>query len=188
LIFTGQERPISVPTKLIKILIAAAALTGLFFWGRNLRSDLNLVELSGKASKSANWELGDIETTRIVGKDTWEIEAKKVIRRHPVDHLTRISAKISGPSGVRTVYAPNGSYNSRRNELVLRKAKGVWKRPQYPMSWKTPLARWTQKGDRWDFPKGVTISGDVYSMECESAHMSGQKDVHAINGCIRWWN
>ena len=175
-------------SRIVKLLLAVAVAAVLFLWGWSMRRDLNLVNAIVSKTESLSWELGEVESHRVIGKDVWAIGAKNVIRDHPVDRLSGISAIITGPSGERTINAPSGDYDSKKNELTLVEAEGDWQRPQYPMSWKTPLARWTQKGDRWDFPKGVTISGDVYSLECETAQMIGQKDVHVTNGCLRWWN
>ena len=174
--------------RIVKLLLATAVAVALFRGGWGMRRDLNLVNTNAGKKESLSWELGEVESHRIIGKDVWAIAAKNVIRDHPVDRLSGISALITGPSGERTINAPSGDYDSKKKELTLVQAEGVWKRPQYPMSWKTPLAHWMQKGDQWDFPKGVTISGDVYSLECESAQMIGQKDVHVTNGCLRWWN
>ena len=110
------------------------------------------------------------------------------VKDHPVDHLKGGSALISGPSGERTVRSPSGKYDSKKKELTLEDAKGYWKRPQYPLTYETPLAHWTQNGDHWDFPHGVTVSGDVYSLECESAEMSGQRNIRVKNGCLVWWS
>lgn len=174
--------------KVVRVLIAAAVLCGILLWAVSMRRDLNLVDAPPGAKAAASWELGEVETYRVSEADVWHITAKNVIREPRIDHLTDISAVITGPSGERTAVAPRGTHNNRRNVLTLEDASGVWKRPQYPLTWKTPLARWTQKGDRWTFPKGVTVIGDVYNFECRSAQMTGQKTVHATNGRIVWWS
>ena len=174
--------------RFVKILVAAAVAAGLFLWGSHMRRDLNLVNRPSGAGEAMKWELGEVETMRLIGKDQWDLAAKNVIRDHPVDRLKDVTALITGPSGERTVRAPTGQYDSKKKELTLEQASGDWKRPQYPMTWETPLAHWTQNGDRWDFPRGVTVSGDVYSLECESAEMSGQKNVRVLNGRLVWWS
>ena len=174
--------------RFIKILVVAAVAVGLYFWASHLKRDLNLVNKPVSKGETMKWELGEVETTRLIGRDQWDIAAKNVVRDHPVDHLKDVSALISGPSGERTVRSPSGKYDSKKKELTLEDAKGYWKRPQYPLTYETPLAHWTQNGDHWDFPHGVTVSGDVYSLECESAEMSGQRNIRVKNGCLVWWS
>ena len=175
-------------SKFVKLLIALVVAAGVFFWARNMRRDLDLVNRPVGTGESPKWELGEVETTRLIGKDQWNIAAKNVVRDHPIDHLNDVSALITGPSGERTLRAPSGQYDSKTKELTLKDARGNWKRPQYPLTYETPLACWTQKDDRWDFPQGVMVSGDVYSLECESAEMSSQRNIRVKNGCVVWWS
>ena len=175
-------------SKFVKLLIAMAVAPGIFLWARHMKRDLDLVNRPTGTGDSPKWELGEVETTRLIGKDQWDIAARNVVRDHPVDHLKDVSALITGPSGERTLRAPSGQYDSKNNVLTLEDAKGDWKRPQYPLTYETPLARWTQKGDRWDFPRGVIVSGDVYSLECESADMTAQRNIRVKNGTLVWWS
>ena len=110
------------------------------------------------------------------------------MRDHPVEHLNKISSQIMGPSGLRTINAPNGTYDHENGTLTLRDADGIWQRPEHPFEWKTPEARWEQKNDVWNFPRGVTVSGDVYTLVCKNAVMDGQRKICVKDGCIRWWS
>lgn len=178
----------TVSQKAVKVLLAAAVLCGLLLWAMNMRRDLNLENGVPGKQETPGWELGEVESYRMTDNDVWYITAKSVFREPQVDRLREVSVIITGPSGERTAAAPRGVHDNKKNALTLEDASGVWKRPQYPLTWKTPLARWTKKGDRWTFPKGVTVIGDVYSFKCRAAQMTGQKNIHATKGSIVWWS
>ncbi len=172
---------------MIKAAAAALAALLVFAWGRSLRDDVGLVNVKTGAEKTANWEIGGVEMTRYIGEDTWDIEARTVIRDFPVEKMFDVNAVITGKSGLRTVNAVTGDYNGKTQDLTLNDADGVWNRETYPLKWETPVARYTKKDDRWFFPRGVTVTGDVYSLECESAEATGLKKIHVTNGRIVWW-
>ncbi len=172
---------------MIKAVVAALLAFLLYLWGDSLHDDYGLVNVKTAADNSASWEIGGVEMTRFIGKDTWDIEARTVIRDLPVEKMFDVTAVITGESGLRTVNAVTGDYNGKTKDLTLNDADGIWKRERYPLKWETPLAHHTQKDDRWDFPKGVTVIGDVYSLECDSAVVSRLKNIHVTCGHIVWW-
>ena len=173
--------------KFAKLLGVGAFVALLALWGSVMKEDLNLTVDLVKNGKSFNLEIGGLSTVRKIGEDVWEIFAGTVIRKTPVEDMKEIRTKILGPSGLRTVNAPEGSYDSEKGVLILHNADGVWERAEYPMEWSTPHAIWEQKGELWTFPKGVTVSGDVYGLTGTSAVMKKQQEIHIENGCIRWW-
>lgn len=184
---TFTERGSPVWPKLAKItgIVLFSALLAL--WGMVLRDDVNLTAGLLEEVKNIYVEIDGLNAVRVIGEDLWELSSGKVVRRSPVEDLKKIATKITGPSGVRTINAPEGSYDSEKGQLVLLNASGIWERPQYPMEWSTPQAVWDQKENLWTFPQGVTVSGDVYGLTGERAVVKNQQEIHVENGCLRWW-
>ena len=151
----------------IRALVIAFVALALALWGRALRRDLDVMGALVDTGKEMDWEIGGVTAVRNVGKDQWRISAEKVVRDHPVEYLNKISSQIVGPSGLRTINAPTS---------------------EHPFEWKTPEARWEQKNDVWNFPRGVTVSGDIYTLVCKNAVMDGQRKICVKDGCIRWWS
>ena len=172
----------------IRALVIAFVALALALWGRALRRDLDVMGALVDTGKEMDWEIGGVTAVRNVGKDQWRISAEKVVRDHPVEYLNKISSQIVGPSGLRTINAPTGAYDHENGTLTLRDADGIWQRSEHPFEWETPEARWEQKNDVWNFPRGVTVSGDIYTLVCKNAVMDGQRKICVKDGCIRWWS
>ena len=171
--------------KYIKWIVIMAFLPLLYLWGKSLLRDANLTLSQDKSQKK--WTIEGAEAVRIIGEDTWNITAANVVRDLPTDRMRKIYAEILGPSGLRTINSPRGEYNDKAGRLVLHNAYGIWNRMDGPLDWKTPLARWYRKGDRWVFPKGVTVVSETYHVTGAKATFSRQSKVHLTNGCVRWW-
>ncbi len=175
-----------VRQKILKILIFAAVLSFVVIWIKSLKQDLNLTVAKNDAN--SHWEFGEVKTVRVIGNDIWNIKAAKVTRMPTVDHFQQIAAKISGPSGPRTINAPTGEYDDQNKTLLLFDADGTWERPDEPLNWSTPQAQWQTADDVWDFPKGVTVVSEFHRFDADSALMKAQSEIHAVNGCILWWS
>lgn len=172
--------------KLIKLLIGAIVAYLLLSWANSLKRDLNLTS-SGK-SETSNWELGGVNTIRNLGEDVWDLNAETVIRVPPLEKFFKSVSKINGPSGLRTVNSPKGEYDAENKTLLLYDADGIWMREEHPLDWTSPEAHWQTEGDIWTFPRGVTVISDIYRFDAGQAVMKAQHEIHAVNGCIRWWN
>lgn len=172
----------------IRTLIVVFVALALVFWGRALKHDLGVIGTLVDAGRELGWEIDGITAVRNIGRDQWKISAEKVVRGRPVEQMSKISSQIEGPSGIRTINAPHGAYDHENDTLTLRNAHGMWQRSEHPFEWKTPEARWEQKNDVWEFPQGVTVSGDVYMLVCKNAVMDGHRKIYAKDGCIRWWS
>jgi hypothetical protein len=170
----------------VKFLGTAVFIVLLIMWGRSLKKDSRLTFKPDV--KENNWEFNQVSARRDVGKDVWIISSDRVLHKYPVEEMSGINSSINGPSGLRTINAPNGNYDNAEKTLMLMEAEGIWERHDYPLTWKTQKAYWNQKDDKWSFPQGLVVSSDVYFLVCESAVVKNQNCVHMVNGLIRWWN
>lgn len=172
----------------IRGLVTVFVVLVLFLWGGTLKRDLNVIKLFVDTDKELNWEIEGVAAVRNVGKDRWKISAEKVVRDYPVENLKKVSTQITGPSGLRTINAPNGTYNHENGTLTFLNANGIWQRSEYSLEWKTPEIRWEQENAAWNFPRGVTVNGNVYMLVCRNAVIDRQCKVFVKDGCIRWWS
>ncbi len=172
--------------KILRFLIFAAVLSAIAIGVKSLKRDLNLTV--SKKEESAPWEFCNVKTVRVIGNDVWNIKAAKVTRLPSVDRFQQVAAEINGPSGTRTINAPEGEYDDQNKTLKLFDAEGTWDRPDEPLDYQTPEAHWQTVDDVWDFPKGVTVVSEFHRFNANSALMKMQREIHAVNGCILWWS
>lgn len=172
--------------KVFRILGSAAIIVLLAVWFNSLKKDSRLTFTPD--AKNLSWEFNQVSTRREVGNDVWVISSDQVLHDYPVEQLTGINSTINGPSGLRTIRAPQGKYDNASKTLLLVSANGEWNRADYPLAWKTQKALWNQKDDTWSFPEGIVVSSDIYFLDCQNAVVKGQNDIHIVNGLIRWWN
>ncbi len=158
----------------------------LFFW--NMRRDLTLSELPPEAMTEVPVEVEDLEMTRSVGDKLWHITAVKVQRYSQEDRMEGIVSDLTGPDGVRNLWAPVGRYLPEVKELELDQPKGDWIREIHPFTWEGPRALWRQREDLWIFPEGIVVRGDTFALVGDRAEMRSQRQVRVEGGTLRWWS
>lgn len=179
-------KEVPLPRRALKIAAALAAVGLVFLWMRSLKKDSTLTV--PPASNTADWEFHEVKSRRELGKDLWIVSCDVVSHGFPVERMKGISAHVDGPSGVRTVRAETGEYDDGKKTLLLEKASGVWLRKDHSWDWKTPKAHWAVSHDVWTFPQGLAASSDTYFLECRSAVLKDQNEIHIEDGRIRWWD